>query len=1079
MAQNITLVALSQMVDLSLNCHEGVINFHTLHTLLHVMIQQLSLTDVAIEFRGVDSDRIQALISSMKPTPTNLLPEYSIVGEQKSHKKKSTTSKKSSLQDVIKEQQKIEEKKEKEIRVIERRKDSKEDPEQNPLPLKSPPGASCRCLLYVVLYLCLGSFLGITPADLQTVVVVESQSNLPQYSIAVSKVTFDDLQNDVDTLKGQIKELTELPGNMGLIEATRKQSGPILDMFHILNLTKRMDANETAVEKMGSLIEDLAQQEASGELVQKIREVRGSIDASDSGRRRSSVNQLEVRINTLENIVTEMREDLVGGRFIHEAPAADTASEVGSVTRERGSVATQEETGSVASRTPKDKETITLWEPQGVYTSVLQEVDFNELPPNQALVLVQQEFDNLKHWVTESIKEVDKAKVLGHAPTAEVNTEAIDRKFKECTKKMEELNSLYNTQIGLLNEQFNNVQQEMNDVVTKLEVILPGGDSTGINAETTMDLANKLVLLEKELITMSETAAKLQEEKEERDKQLEAIMEQIDILKIVKANREDLEDALGDKADACMINRKVSHDQFDAACDDLSRGIEEALTKLEEQEEMWHQALESIQKEVGNKLDKMEVDPLRDFVNSKLRALQEKFKSLTALKREQEAAGTKSKFLRNVNCISCDKDVVMRKEMDVSLKPKAYAMPPSRNMAPYLAYELDQLRKQQRCVPNSKNLNFFESALKTRGTKDKDHVCNRYCGGSHTITTPQQRVTRLGHFLEQWGPEIAPLNEEYIRGNDNHMYRARDESVYQKTSKGENQMGGSVRASGDAAVTRDGEEPQKERDTFISPDAEEAIAGEERSDHPDKKVHNIGSTSVDVTEELMAPPEVRASYSGDQRGSRSSQMQAEPRASQVRGSQAIPRASQVPQGEARASQAVPRASQIPGDEPRPSQAAPRPSQMPSDEPRASQAAPRPSQAPSGAPRPSQAPSAGPRSSQSSAVPKGSQIPPRLSLASGHGTGSPRASQAVTSPRGSQIPMHEPRPSQTPSGAPRASQAATGEPRASHAPSVQRQGSLNGNGARRQSQTSDRRASQTHALEGKSSPTQNVKYAEGS
>jgi hypothetical protein len=50
---------------------------------------------------------------------------------------------------------------------------------------------------------------------------------------------------------------------------------------------------------------------------------------------------------------------------------------------------------------------------------------------------------------------------------------------------------------------------------------LPGGDSTGINAETTMDLANKLVLLEKELITMSETAAKLQEEKEERDKQLE------------------------------------------------------------------------------------------------------------------------------------------------------------------------------------------------------------------------------------------------------------------------------------------------------------------------------------------------------------------------------------------------------------------------------------------------------------------------------------------------------------------------------------------------------------------------------
>lgn len=111
---------------------------------------------------------------------------------------------------------------------------------------------------------------------------------------------------------------------------------------------------------------------------------------------------------------------------------------------------------------------------------------------------------------------------------------------------------------------------------------------------------------------------------------------------------------------------------------------------------MWHQALDAIQKEVGSKLDKMEVDPLRDFVNSKIKALQEKFRSLTALRKEHEAAGTKSKFLRNVNCISCDKDVVMRKEMDISLKPKAFAMPPGRNMAPYLAYELDQLRKQQK-----------------------------------------------------------------------------------------------------------------------------------------------------------------------------------------------------------------------------------------------------------------------------------------------------------------------------------------------------------------------------------------------
>ncbi|KOB72389.1 putative glutamine rich 2-like protein [Operophtera brumata] len=34
------------------------------------------------------------------------------------------------------------------------------------------------------------------------------------------------------------------------------------------------------------------------------------------------------------------------------------------------------------------------------------------------------------------------------------------------------------------------------------------------------------------------------------------------------------------------------------------------------------------------------------------------------------------------------------------------------------------------------------------------HLCNRYCGGSHTTTTAAQRVARLGHFMKQWGPDV-------------------------------------------------------------------------------------------------------------------------------------------------------------------------------------------------------------------------------------------------------------------------------------------------------------------------------------
>lgn len=53
------------------------------------------------------------------------------------------------------------------------------------------------------------------------------------------------------------------------------------------------------------------------------------------------------------------------------------------------------------------------------------------------------------------------------------------------------------------------------------------------------------------------------------------------------------------------------------------------------------------------------------------------------------------------------------------------------------------------------------------------HLVNRYCGGSHTTTTPQQRVTRTGHFLTQWGPKVIQMTEGMIMGKDGVMYHSR------------------------------------------------------------------------------------------------------------------------------------------------------------------------------------------------------------------------------------------------------------------------------------------------------------------
>lgn len=70
------------------------------------------------------------------------------------------------------------------------------------------------------------------------------------------------------------------------------------------------------------------------------------------------------------------------------------------------------------------------------------------------------------------------------------------------------------------------------------------------------------------------------------------------------------------------------------------------------QESLWQQALDDIQREIEAKLDKVELSPVREFFNSKLKHLQENLKQIISMRRETEAAGTKKKLLKYVISIS-------------------------------------------------------------------------------------------------------------------------------------------------------------------------------------------------------------------------------------------------------------------------------------------------------------------------------------------------------------------------------------------------------------------------------------------
>lgn len=105
-------------------------------------------------------------------------------------------------------------------------------------------------------------FINVTesPNATDTVVVVEATTETvvtPQVSVAFSKTHLKNMESEIEDIRSKIKELAEMPGNMGLLDAARDKK-PVVDMYQILSLSKRVQAAEEGMEKLASMMEDWA-----------------------------------------------------------------------------------------------------------------------------------------------------------------------------------------------------------------------------------------------------------------------------------------------------------------------------------------------------------------------------------------------------------------------------------------------------------------------------------------------------------------------------------------------------------------------------------------------------------------------------------------------------------------------------------------------------------------------------------------------------------------------------------------------------------------------------------------------------
>ena len=109
------------------------------------------------------------------------------------------------------------------------------------------------------------------------------------------------------------------------------------------------------------------------------------------------------------------------------------------------------------------------------------------------------------------------------------------------------------------------------------------------------------------------------------------------------------------------------------------------------QEKVLREAIENISGHIKTKLDKAEVEPLKDFLEQRLKAF--KPKPVEIRPPEDYAAGFRKVLIKNFSCISCDRPVEYARDGMFPPLPSAQAMPGKKSNRPYTTYELDQIRQ--------------------------------------------------------------------------------------------------------------------------------------------------------------------------------------------------------------------------------------------------------------------------------------------------------------------------------------------------------------------------------------------------
>ncbi|XP_069803900.1 glutamine-rich protein 2-like isoform X2 [Dendropsophus ebraccatus] len=150
-----------------------------------------------------------------------------------------------------------------------------------------------------------------------------------------------------------------------------------------------------------------------------------------------------------------------------------------------------------------------------------------------------------------------------------------------------------------------------------------------------------------------------------------------------------------DRADKRALDSKVSYERFDATTEHLGKMMEDLLDKMNAHEQDWQRLLENINVEMQNKLDRIEIDPLKNILEERWKDLCHQLQKQPQQYEADEAAGIRKQLMTRFHCLSCDRPVdMMVPGPAITTLPKIPGLPAHQSNRPYTVFELDRARQQ-------------------------------------------------------------------------------------------------------------------------------------------------------------------------------------------------------------------------------------------------------------------------------------------------------------------------------------------------------------------------------------------------